>query len=44
VAFLGGPTPATRRADRDAAWAAALRAGSTRAAQLPLGAADSTTS
>jgi pimeloyl-ACP methyl ester carboxylesterase len=31
-------------ADRDATWAAALRSGSVRAGQLPLGAADSTTS
>jgi len=34
----------TAPADRDAAWAAALRSGSTAAVQLPLGAADSTTS
>ncbi|MCW2677552.1 MAG: putative epoxide hydrolase [Modestobacter sp.] len=34
----------TAPADRDAVWAAALRAGSTRSAQLTFGAADSTTS
>jgi pimeloyl-ACP methyl ester carboxylesterase len=34
----------TAPADRDAAWATALRTGSARAVQLPLGAADSTTS
>jgi pimeloyl-ACP methyl ester carboxylesterase len=41
VADFVATTPATAPADREAAWAAALRAGS---AQLPLGAADSTTS
>ena len=41
VAEFVRTTPATTPADRDAAWAAALRAGSV---QLPLGAADSTTS
>ena len=40
VAEFVATTPATAPADRDAAWAAALRAGSV---QLPLGAADSTT-
>lgn len=39
--FVATTTPP---ADRDAAWAAALRTGSSRAVQLALGAADSTTS
>jgi pimeloyl-ACP methyl ester carboxylesterase len=37
-------TTTTPPADRDAAWAAALRSGAAAVAQLPLGAADSTTS
>jgi pimeloyl-ACP methyl ester carboxylesterase len=39
--FVATTTPP---ADRDAAWSAALRTGSSRAVQLALGAADSTTS